>query len=347
MSQIFFIENPLLDISIELHDQSIIQKYELQPGMACLASEKQLPIYDEIWDMEGREAFPGGSALNSARACNFILKNQACEGKVTYFGCIGKDEKGAVLEKDLQDNGINGNFDKNEDVPTGTCAVVVVEKERTLCANLAAACKYSTAHLEANWDTLKNAKIIYTTSFFITSNVEALMKVANYANENDIPLGFNLSAVFLLQFELHNVLPAIECSDYIFANEDEAAMFATTQGQEGAELCEVAKMLAKFKKNNTKRPRVAIVTQGAKPVIVAINTPGSDDVEITEYPIEALQKHEIVDTNGAGDAFVGGFMSQLFQDKDIKTCVEAGIYLSREVVQRSGCTFPETMQFQS
>jgi hypothetical protein len=32
MSQLFFIENPLLDISIELKDNSILDKYELQHG---------------------------------------------------------------------------------------------------------------------------------------------------------------------------------------------------------------------------------------------------------------------------------------------------------------------------
>jgi hypothetical protein len=37
MSQIFFIENPLLDISVELADNSILDKYELQKGMASLA----------------------------------------------------------------------------------------------------------------------------------------------------------------------------------------------------------------------------------------------------------------------------------------------------------------------
>jgi len=228
MSQLFLIGNPLLDISVELKDNSILEKYELEQGLASLAGEKQMPIYDELWNMEGREAIPGGSALNSARSANYMLKNQGIEGKVTYFGCIGKDEKGAALEKDLSDAGINGNLDKNEETPTGTCAVVVVNKDRTLCANLAAACKYSMSHLETNWEVLKSAKIIYTTSFFITSNVQALMKVANFANENDIPLGYNLSAVFLLQFELQNVLPALECADYIFANEDEAAEFAKT-----------------------------------------------------------------------------------------------------------------------
>lgn len=67
--------------------------------------------------------------------------------------------------------------------------------------------------------------------------------------------------------------------------------------------------MAKYKKANQKRPRVAIVTNGSKPIIVAINTPGSEDVDLKEYPIEALPKDKVVDTNGAGDSFVGGFLS--------------------------------------
>ena len=65
-------------------------------------------------------------------------------------------------------------FYKDSGVQTGTCGGVVHEKERSLCANLSAACKYATSHLEANMAELENAKLIYTTSFFITSNNEAL-----------------------------------------------------------------------------------------------------------------------------------------------------------------------------
>lgn len=46
--------------------------------------------------------------------------------KVTYFGSIGNDEKGKVLENDIIGAGIEGNFHKEEDTPTGTCAVIVV-----------------------------------------------------------------------------------------------------------------------------------------------------------------------------------------------------------------------------
>jgi sugar/nucleoside kinase (ribokinase family) len=99
--QLFVIGNPLLDISIELNDNALLDKYELQHGHASLAGEKQMPIYDELWGMEGRVSIPGGSALNSARAANFLMKNMGHEQRVTYFGCIGNDEKGKVLEDDL------------------------------------------------------------------------------------------------------------------------------------------------------------------------------------------------------------------------------------------------------
>ena len=342
---IFMIENPLLDISIDMADNSLLEKYQLAHGQASLATEAQLPMYDEIWGMEGRLAIPGGSTLNSARSANFILKNQGHANSVVYYGSIADDEKGHTLEQVLKDEGVTGNFHKDTETPTGTCAVIVVNKERTLCANLAAACKYKIEHLHNNMDALRNAALIYSSSFFITSNVQALHEVGQFASDNDIPMGFNFSAVFLIQFELQNVLKALEHADYVFANEDEAAAFGTSQGMEGAPLTEVAKLMAKWKKSNTKRPRVAIVTHGAKPVIVCQQIHGTEEVTLDEYPIEPLEKHQIVDTNGAGDSFVGAFMSQLYQGKDLATCVKAGIYLSREVVQRSGCMFPDKMEW--
>ena len=78
---------------------------------------------------------------------------------------------------------------------------------------------------------------------------------------------------------------------------------------------------------------------------MATNTPGSDDVEIKEHEVHAIAHDDIVDTNGAGDAFVGGFFAQIFQGKDVDTAVKAGIWLSCEVVQRSGCTFPDKVEF--
>jgi len=67
---VFGIGNPLLDISITCKTDEIIKKYELPVGGACLAQEKHMPIYDELWKTEGVETIPGGSALNTIRCVN-------------------------------------------------------------------------------------------------------------------------------------------------------------------------------------------------------------------------------------------------------------------------------------
>lgn len=197
---IFIIGNPLLDISLEetSDENSLLAKYDLKLGMASLATEKEMPLYDELWAQPGRLAIPGGSGLNTARSLNFVLKNQGQPNKVVYYGSIAKDEKGQVLEDCLLNEGMRSSFHYCPDAPTGTCGVIVKNKERTLVANLAAACKYDINHLHNNYDVVRNAKFIYIASFFITSCPDALHEIAQFATDNNIPFGYNFSAVFLL-----------------------------------------------------------------------------------------------------------------------------------------------------
>jgi len=58
--------------------------------------------------------------------------------------------------------------------------------------------KYKTEHMRENIHLAKEAMIMYTTGFFISSNFEALMLAAKYALENKKPFAINLSAVFLV-----------------------------------------------------------------------------------------------------------------------------------------------------
>ena len=69
------------------------------------------------------EITPGGSSLNSCRAVNHILK----EAKLcSFFGCVGKDQMGDLLEKLLTDLNIVPKLHKHETIPTGTCACIIV-----------------------------------------------------------------------------------------------------------------------------------------------------------------------------------------------------------------------------
>jgi len=299
-----------------------------------------MPIYDELINTEGRLTTPGGSALNSSRAAQHLLKG-GNQGSVAYIGCIGNDSMGEVLEKETVNSGVHANFFKDAETPTGTCAVVVVGGERALCANIAAAAKYPTNHLDSNMAFLEKAKFIYSTSFFITSNFEALIKIGKYCAENNKPFGYNLSAVFLLQFFKDQLMEALSYSDYIFANEDEADAYAKAMDKEGADRTEVAKMLVQAPKVNSKRNRISIVTQGPEPVLVG-QLKDNGEVEVKSYPVPKIEAGNIIDTNGAGDSFVGAFLAKLLEEASLDDCVDAGIKLSSIVVQRSGATFPET-----
>lgn len=65
-------------------------------------------------------------------------------------------------------------------------------------------------------------------------------------------------------------------------------------------------------------------------------------VQVTTYPVIPLPKEKLVDTNGAGDAFVGGFLSQLLLGKDTAQSIRAGNFAANTIIQRSGCSFPPT-----
>jgi adenosine kinase len=57
-----------------------------------------------------------------------------------------------------------------------------------------------------------------------------------------------------------------------------------------------------------------------------------------EYAVTPLPKEQLVDTNGAGDAFVGGFLAGLLAEKSVGDSVEAGHWAARFIIQQSGCS---------
>jgi bifunctional ADP-heptose synthase (sugar kinase/adenylyltransferase) len=167
------------------------------------------------------------------------------------------------------------------------------------------------------------------------------MEVASTTcNKEEKTYCLNLSAPFLMEVPpfkatLMKTLPYV---DFLFGNETEALTFAKTESWSETDIPSIAKKLAALPKEGSK-PRTVVITQGCDPTIVCVNG------EITQYPILKLSPKKLVDTNGAGDAYVGGFLSGLVQGKDMHYCCQAGAYAASIIVQRSGCTFPAKPSF--
>ena len=148
----------------------------------------------------------------------------------------------------------------------------------------------------------------------------------------------NLSAPFLCQFFKDPMDQTSVYWDYIFGNESEAVAWAESHIVATKNIKEIASHIATLPKANTSRPRVVVITQGADPTIVAINNEGT--VDLKEYPTAKIPNEEIVDSNGAGDAFAGAFIGKLILGGNIETCVKAGQWLAGLCLRSNGPAYP-------
>jgi adenosine kinase len=328
--------NPLLDISANVGTE-LLEKYGVSLNNAILAEEKHQPLYGEMIKNYPVEYIAGGAGQNSIRVAQWMLGQP---GSTAYFGAVGVDEFGATLERCAKDDGVLVHYQKNPDVPTGTCAVLVNGGERSLVANLAAANTFTASHLDTSeaQTMIQRAKIFYITGFFLTVSVDAILTIAKHSVEHSKIFAMNLSAPFLIQFFGDQLASAMPYTDFVFGNESEAAEYGKAKDY-GDDIRTVALKIAAQPKASGTRPRIVVFTQGSTSTIVACNG------VVTEYPVEPLPKELLVDTNGAGDAFVGGFLAQLVQEKPLAECVRAGHFAARTIIQRSGCSFPKDCTF--
>lgn len=326
--------NPLLDISADV-PMELLEKYDVKLNDAILADPggKHMPLYDEMVAEHKVQYIAGGAGQNSCRVAQWML---SVPNATSYFGCVGDDAYGEQLASCSKDDGVNVCYMVTEKEKTGTCAVLINGGERSLVANLGAANSFDVAHLEteAASTVIASASIYYVTGFFLTVSVDSILKLAKDAAENDKIFCMNLSAPFLIQFFGDQMATCMPYTDFIFANESEAAEYGKAKGY-GEDLNVIALKLAAQPKTSGARPRVVVFTQGSECTIVACQG------EVTKYDVDPLPKDLLVDTNGAGDAFVGGFLAQLYLKKPMAECVRAGHWAARTIIQRSGCSFPK------
>ncbi|XP_071377424.1 adenosine kinase isoform X1 [Centroberyx affinis] len=338
-NSLFGMGNPLLDISAVV-DKDFLDKYSLKPNDQILAEDKHKALFEEIVKKFKVEYHAGGATQNSIKIAQWMIQEPHKVG--TFFGCIGNDKFGEILKQKAEETHVDAHYYEQDKEPTGTCAACITGDNRSLVANLAAAnCYKKDKHLdlEENWALVEKAKVYYIAGFFLTVSLESILKVAKHASENNKLFGLNLSAPFICQFFKDNLMQVMPYVDILFSNETEAAAFGKEQGFETEDLQEIAKETQALPKVNKKRKRVIVFTQGKDGTIMA----HGDKVET--FPVLEIDPKNIVDTNGAGDAFVGGFLSELVQDKALDQCVKAGHYAANVIIRRAGCTFPDKPDF--
>ena len=142
----------------------------------------------------------------------------------------------------------------------------------------------------------------------------------------------SISAPFDAQFfskQLQDILPY---TDIIIGNETEAEAWANATNLPNVkDLPGIARSIALLPKSYPSRPRIVIFTQGAQnTVVVTSKKPDSPK----SFAVSPLRDDQIVDTNGVGDAFAGGFVGALVAGKDQEKSILAGHALAGASIQQ-------------
>ena len=322
--------NPLLDISAVVKND-FLTKYGLKSNDAILAADQHKPMYQEMVEVYDVDYMAGGATQNTIRVAQWLMQMPKAS---SYIGCVGKDEFGKILQQKAEEAGVAVKYLFSNEQETGTCAVCISDNNtaRSLVANLAAANHYKKEHLLENWKTVENAELIYISGFFLTVSPESIMLVAKHATENNKIFTMNLSAPFIAQFFQGQLMDAMPHVDVLFGNESEALTFSKGQGFDTEDIKEIAIKIANLPQAGDKKSRTVVITQGKDPTLVV------QDGKITEYPVALIKQDSIVDTNGAGDAFVGGFLVQYLQGKPMEECIKCAHYTAKLILQVSGVT---------
>jgi adenosine kinase len=334
--------NPLLDISANV-EQAVLDEWGAQLNNAILAEEKHQPLYAKLASTHAVEYIAGGATLNSIRVAQWLLTSAEKGSCTSFIGCIGTDEFGAKMEEQLSADKVTPLFMKTTDTPTGTCAVLVKEKERSLIANLASAEKYSIEHFKSVQPTIDAAQIFYMAGFPLTheGGAATVAAICKHAAEQDKTVCMNVSAPFIAIVPPFRaaLLEALKFCTFVFCNESEAATLAENMGWTDCSDTKAIALKMATLPSEKAGGLTAVVTQGSDATLVA-----KADGSISVYEVKGnpwtLSAENLVDTNGAGDAFVGGFLSQLAISSDEATCVRVGHFAAGTIIQQSGCTCP-------
>lgn len=338
--ELLALENPLLDIQ-GVGDEKLLQKYDIKANDAILAEEKHLGLYEDLIQNFDAKLIAGGAAQNTARGAQYVLPPKS----TVYIGCIGKDKYGQTLEEICAKAGVRTEYRYDETAPTGRCGVVITGHNRSMVTELAAANLYNIDHLKQPkiWELVENAKFYYVGGFHLTVCVPAILALGEEAAAKNKTFILNLSAPFIPQFfkdPLDQVLPYV---DIVIANETEAAAYAESHGLNTKDVKEIAKSIAALPKKNSQKPRTVIFTQGTDPTIAVVAKEGGEP-EVHEQPVHAIESEKINDTNGAGDAFAGGFVAGVVQGKSLKTSIDIGQWLAKLSIQELGPSYPFPVQ---
>lgn len=221
-------------------------------------------------------------------------------------------------------------FQTTSTKPTGKCACLIHGQDRSLVAYLGAANDFNYKHLDTIKKEINEADYLYITGFFYSVSPESVKSVIKYMNQERSRLIFNLSATFVPDMITEEDFDLIMKNCFILIGNSDEFLHLSNKLQETTEEFEDFSL-----KVSRKYPKLTIIiTEGSQPIKLITRA------EIKLIPVPPIPIELIIDTNGAGDAFVSGILASLQQGNPLTKSIELGTFMSSCVIKQSGISPP-------
>ncbi|XP_058800713.1 adenosine kinase-like [Phymastichus coffea] len=337
--------NPLLDVLIINDEDNLLTKYNLKiDGQTELDRKKIDQLFNDLPNESKRITSAGGCALNTVRILQHLCGRKNGPKMCIYYGGLGNCTRGETLKELVKLANVDARYAIHPSLPTGICVSIIKDTYRSLAANLGAAGIYTLNDLNKTDLPLDCVRIIYIEGFFITHSMDVAKAVVEKAQEKDIILAFNLSGTYVFEEHCNEICEMVGLANIIFGNVEEMIALAESLNLQYSNSADIPFLL-----NNLKRVTVNASNSCSNNWLISdsivVMTQGGSDPAIVVWgqgnhascdPMKPTSP--IVDTTGAGDSLVAGFLAGLITDQDPETCLKWGCKVAAKVITNFGAT---------
>ncbi|XP_021926184.1 adenosine kinase-like isoform X2 [Zootermopsis nevadensis] len=268
-----------------------------------------------------------------------------------FFGGIGNDDEGKLLEKLVKNSGIETRYKYHNDYPTGSCLALISGENRSLVCHLGAANIYEPSDLLQHMQILEQVNIIYIESFFISHSYEVALLLLKLCQDKKIALVFNINAVYMCNDFPNKVSHLAKCANILFGNKEEFKALGKVMNLEYESTKDIALALHNMSNQGhflescdlgkylNKMGKIIVVTDG-KDSVLCVYGNGCNKPSVIKFDVPAVRQELIRDTTGAGDSFLSGFLAGVFAKHNMETCIAWGCWTAQQVIQLIGCQVP-------
>ena len=332
------IGNPIVDISAEVNKESI-QKYRLRWGETVFADKANIGFFDELESKPQVTYIPGGSIQNTLRVASWCLNMEPQNHNkysLTMLGAAGNDGYKDKIINAFNTCGVKPLLQAIPDMSTSRCGVGIYKKERCLLPEIRASNCLTEEFVSEHQNEIFQNDALLIEGYFLQEKFDICKNLCMEFKREKKFVILTLSAVFMVQTHFDKILEIAQQADMIVANMEEIEAFAGVKNELKKNTFEKA-----HKKLNPYE-RIFVVTDGKNGVFVSKYNykKGKLDFILQSFPC-LIKNEDIMDFNGAGDAFLGGFLSQFMKGCSLKSCCRAGNDASFVILKNVGCTFPK------